>query len=195
MVRSIGRASHMVAVAIGVALGLIVGTVFGRTSENADWVTAAATIALTAFAFVQLIQIQAAQDAAEDQRRNRLESFATLARRSCEAAVNERGYYISDQQWAAAVGSRFDTLEAQFLEIRSLAAGIASADVSSARQAFDAFVSAADRINVLSSEKTAMTRAFLRRLSCSTSHLRQVHLRVSPRQAPQRLPYLAGSPR
>jgi len=148
------RRSHLVAIAIGVALGIIVGTVFGRTRESADWVTAAATIALTAFAFVQLIQIQTAQDAAESQRRDRLESFATLARRSCEAAVNEREYYVSDQLWAVTVGSRFDTLEAQFLEIRSLAAGV---EGSAARQAFDSFVSAADRINLLSSENTAMT--------------------------------------
>lgn len=152
------RASTLVAVTIGLAAGILVGVLLGRTVDIANWVTAAATVALTGFALVQLLRIEADADDLRNQRRHRLESLATLARRSCEAAVAEEAYYGHITEWAAAISARLDPVEAQVLEIRTLAASLGE-EIEAATNAFAAFMAAAGRVNVLGDPRTAMTRA------------------------------------
>lgn len=156
MQRLRARAPLLIAVAVGIAFGIVVGALFGRTSETANWVTAAATVALTAFAFIQLVQIEESRAAEVIGRQHRLQAFATLARRSCQAAAESVEYYLSTRAWAGSVSSGFDPLQSQFLEIRSLAGGLHEDTRQAATKAFDAFIAAADRINILASPNASM---------------------------------------
>jgi hypothetical protein len=152
-------APTLIGVAIGAVLGAIAGALYGRTNEVANWVTAAATVSLTVFALVQLLQFESDRADARKERRHRLEALATMARRSCEAAIAEEGYYAGVREWAGAVGGRFDPLEAQILEIRTLAAGLGSAESEAATNAFAAFMAAAGRVNVLGSARADMIQS------------------------------------
>jgi hypothetical protein len=82
--------------------------------------------------------------------------FATLARRSCEAAADSESYYASEVPWATNVSAGFDALQSQFLEIRSLAGGLGEDVRGPATRAFDAFIAAADRVNLLASPHVSM---------------------------------------
>jgi hypothetical protein len=146
----------LIAVALGLAGGAVAGALYGRTSETANWVTAAATVALTAFALLQLLRIEADAADARNQRRHRLQALATLARRSCQAAVQTKDYYVSVPDWAVAVSRGFGALEAQFLEVRSLGAGLGDVEGAAVKEAFDSFINAADRVNMLSDSRATI---------------------------------------
>lgn len=64
--------------------------------------------------------------------------------------------YRGSRVWAGAVSSAFEPLQSQFLEIRSLAGGLDGDTRQAAAQAFDAFIAAADRVNLLASPNASM---------------------------------------
>jgi hypothetical protein len=156
MRRLLSSAPILIGIASGLALGIIAGVLFGRTNETANWVTAAATVALTAFALVQLLRVEADAGDAQNQRRHRLEALATLARRSCQAAADSASYYGSSVAWAQAASLGFNPLQSHFLEIRSLAGGLGEGVREPAAEAFDAFIAAGDRVNLLASPTVSM---------------------------------------
>jgi hypothetical protein len=131
----------LIAVALGLAGGAVAGALYGRTSETANWVTAAATVALTAFALLQLLRIEADAADARNQRRHRLQT---------------KDYYVSVPDWAVAVSRGFGALEAQFLEVRSLGAGLGDVEGAAVKEAFDSFINAADRVNMLSDSRATI---------------------------------------
>jgi hypothetical protein len=96
-----------------------------------------------------VLRIEADAVDVRDRRRHQLEALATLARRSCQAAREATGYYLSPSEWAISVARGFDVLQSQFLEVRSLAAELGGREAAAAKEAFDSFLNAADRVNIL----------------------------------------------
>jgi hypothetical protein len=159
MRRLLANVAILIALGIGFTLGAIVCALYGRTSDAPNWITAIATVALTLFALIQLLRIESDATDVRNQRQHRLEALATLARRSCQAAVEIRGYYSGAAEWAASAVKGFDTLEVHFLEIRNVASGLGGTYVQPAREAFEAFIAAADRVNLLSDPRARSTTA------------------------------------
>lgn len=114
---------------------------------------------LTYFAFVEALRNARQDRDRESGLRHRLEAVSRLARRSCDATVRENEYYADARSWGLAVGSsaRFDPLQAQFLEIRTLAAELGGSASVAAGEAFEGFLAAADRVNLLADTKATMS--------------------------------------
>jgi len=149
--------SLMVGPVVLALAGIGIGLVFQAPAHADVWVTAIATAALTYFAWTEALRNREQDEAREAGMRHRLESVARLARRSCDATIAADGYYAMGREWAKAV--RFGPLQEQFLEVRTLAAQLGGGRADAATRAFEAFLSAADRVNLLADARAAMSLA------------------------------------
>jgi len=132
---------------LGIGLGV-------QAPEHMDvWVTALATAALTYYAFTEARRNQRQDEGREAGMRHRLEAVARLARRSCDATIIANTYSNVIPDWARAI--RLDVLQEQFLEIRTLAGQLGGDDSVHATRAFEDFLSAADRVNLLTNVEHA----------------------------------------
>ena len=113
-------------------------------------VTAAATLGLTFFAFVQVWREGKRDDRLQQNRGAELGAVAWLARRSCEAMLwLERR--VERDDWVKRVGmaAPLNLLQEHFLRVLQLGTEQGGQEAEHASAAFNAFIMAADRINNL----------------------------------------------